>query len=405
MVDFYPPKTIVEGKVSVAVFLLWLNKAIFSRNSEFTAKNRLISLDPNKARSSVRNWRLSKATYWIFAGLLYTRFAIFLFVAGVPSVANASIFSMVSNLFSLNASAETASEQSLNSQNLPILKASLSPDKNIARGGGDITVVGESALLPESGPSGTLVDISEGGYSDQISLYVVRPGDTLSVIAKMFGVSVNTIMWANDVTPSTLRPGDRLVILPISGIKYTVKTGDTLKSVATKYKADVNEIIQFNDLKSDSALAVGIEIIIPDGEIVTPKAPSNSSTSAGKLRGAGGPNYVGYYARPIANYVRTQGLHGYNGIDFGAPAGTPIVAAASGEVIVSKNYGWNGGYGSYVVIAHPNNTQTLYSHMSADIAYVGMHVIQGQVIGYVGSTGKSTGPHLHFEVRGAKNPF
>ncbi|MDO8482413.1 MAG: M23 family metallopeptidase, partial [bacterium] len=73
--------------------------------------------------------------------------------------------------------------------------------------------------------------------------------------------------------------------------------------------------------------------------------------------------------------------------------------------IVSKNYGWNGGYGEYVVISHSNGTQTLYSHMSENITYPGMRVSQGQVIGYVGSTGKSTGSHLHFEVRGAKNPF
>jgi LysM repeat protein len=320
-----------------------------------------------------------------------------LVVLSMPSAASAGIFSFVSDLFS--GKEEVSSAAVVTSQNISLLQAALNPDPNPAKGGGDITVVGDTALLPESGPSlGTMDTYSR---SDQISLYVVREGDTLSEIAKMFDVSVNTIMWANNVTPKTLRPGDKLVILPISGVQYTVAKGDTLKSIAAKYKADAGEIIQFNDLESGAPLAIGTIIIIPDGEIAAPK----SSQSPGVIRGTGGPSYAGYYAKPILSYVKTQGLHGYNGVDMGAPAGTPIVAAATGDVIVSKSSGWNGGYGIYVVISHPNETQTLYSHMSESVAYVGMHVVKGQVIGYVGSTGKSTGPHLHFEVRGAKNPF
>lgn len=317
----------------------------------------------------------------------------------MPSLAQASILSVMSGLFLGKVEAAQVASV-VTSQNIVLPQATLNPNKILAKGGGDITVVADSALLPESGPSGTMVDIEES-HSDQISIYVVRKGDTLSQIAKMFGVSVSTVMWANDVSASTLRPGDQLVILPISGLQYTVKTGDTIKTIAIKYKADANEIIQFNALKADSPLAVGSTLIIPDGEIATPKVSQPTS----KLRGAGGPNYSGYYRAPLAAYVRTQGLHGYNGIDLGAPNGTPIMAAAAGTVIVSKNYGWNGGYGEYVVIAHPNGTQTLYSHMSANIANQGQDVFQGQVIGYVGSTGKSTGAHLHFEVRGAKNPF
>jgi LysM repeat protein len=320
-------------------------------------------------------------------------------VLGLPTFAHASIFSFVSALFTQHQS-EAVSAAVITSQNIPLLQGSLSSDPNAGKGGGDITVVGDEALLPESGPSGTLADITES-HSDQISIYVVRQGDTLSQIAKMFGVSVNTIVWANDVTPNTLKPGTQLIILPISGLQYTVKAGDTVKSIATKYKADSNEIIQFNDLKSGEPLAVGTILLIPDGEIATVK----SSQPTERLRNAGGPNYAGYYMAPLGVYVKTQGLHGYNAVDLGAPIGTPIMASASGDVIVSKNYGWNGGYGEYVVISHSNGTQTLYAHMSTNISYQGMHVFQGQVIGYVGSTGKSTGAHLHFEVRGAKNPF
>lgn len=316
----------------------------------------------------------------------------------MPSYANAGIFSFMADMFSSKPEIQMAS--AVTSQNIFLLQAALSPDPNPAKGGGDITVVGGVALLPESGPSGTMVDIEEG-HSDMISIYVVREGDTLSQIAKMFGVSVNTIMWANNVTPKTLQPGSQLIILPISGIQHVVKANDTLKSIATKYKADAKEIAQFNNIVSGEPLTVGSNIIIPDGEGVA--IVTNTSTS--RLHGAGGPDLGSYYAKPIAYYHKTQGLHGYNGVDLGAPIGTPVMAAAAGTVILSKNYGWNGGYGEYVVIAHSNGTQTLYSHLNENITYSGMQVFQGQVIGYIGSTGKSTGPHLHFEVRGAKNPF
>jgi murein DD-endopeptidase MepM/ murein hydrolase activator NlpD len=118
-----------------------------------------------------------------------------------------------------------------------------------------------------------------------------------------------------------------------------------------------------------------------------------------------GPNYDSYYARPIAVAVETQGLHGYNAVDLAGPFGENIQAAAAGQVIVAENSGWNGGYGEYVVIAHNNGTETLYAHMSAVLVTEGEEVTQGEVIGHEGETGLATGPHLHFEVRGAHNPF
>ena len=104
------------------------------------------------------------------------------------------------------------------------------------------------------------------------------------------------------------------------------------------------------------------------------------------------------------NGRRSQGIHGYNGVDIAAPAGTPIVASASGDVIIARSAGWNGGYGNYIVIKHDNGTQTLYAHMSS-LAVSGGTVEKGELIGYVGISGRATGYHLHFEVRGAKNPL
>lgn len=280
----------------------------------------------------------------------------------------------------------------------------MSPDPNFARGGGDITIINDSALLPDAGPIGTQVEVAEEPVDNgQISIYVVRDGDSLGTIAKMYGVSVNTIVWANNLKSGTISPGQKLIILPVSGIQYTIKKGDTVKSIAKKYKSDVGEILAYNGLSENTELVAGEEIIIPDGEL----APVPLTPSA-RVRGSSGvPNYAGYYMRPISYEEgrRTQGLHGYNGVDIGASAGTPVHAAAAGTVIIGRFSGWNGGYGKYVVIAHANGTQTLYGHLSAIGVNEGALVSQGQLVGLVGNTGRSTGPHLHFEVRGAKNPF
>jgi len=323
-------------------------------------------------------------------------------VLAVPLSANAGFLSFVGSIFEKKTS-EWSENKEMNSQNMALLQAASNFDPNPAKGGGDITIIGGSALLPDAGPSGTLADIeSNPTTSDQISLYVVREGDSLSQIAKMFGVTTNTIIWANDIKRGSLvAEGQTLVILPISGIRHTVVKGDTLKGIVAKYKGDVDEVLGFNGLTEGEALAVGDVVVIPDGEIEAPKA----SVTKTVVRGTNAPSYSGYYLRPIAGGTKTQGLHGYNGVDLAAPVGTPILASATGDVIISRSGGWNGGYGTYIVIKHPNGTQTLYAHNSKNIVSEGAHVVAGQIIGYVGSTGKSTGAHLHFEVRGAKNPF
>lgn len=293
-------------------------------------------------------------------------------------------------------------------QTMPLVEAATNIDPAAGTGGGDITIVDDSALLPEEGPSGTIADI-EKPKNATISIYVVRKGDTLAGIAKLFGVSVNTIVWANGLSRGeALTTGETLTILPVTGIRYTVKKGDTVAGIARAFHADVRDVVDFNGV--DGPLAVGTELIIPDGEAVsspsTPSLPRSQRKDSETYTG-GVVAQSGYYVSPLAHYRRTQGVHGYNAVDLAAPVGTPIVAAASGDVIVARgNGGWNGGYGKYVVIQHANGSQTLYAHASSVIVYAGERVVQGQVIGYVGSTGKSTGAHLHFEIRnGPRNPF
>ena len=285
-----------------------------------------------------------------------------------------------------------------NSQTMDLLEGYLNINPT-GTGGMEIAIVDGTALESNGGESEVFVDLGKSG-TGQISVYVVRQGDTLSEIADMFGVSTNTIVWANDIKRGVIKEGQELVILPISGVRHVVKKGDTLKSLATKYKADLGDILSYNDFSTDAKINAGDIVIIPDGVI------SATQTSLAKTSGSQAyPVYAGYYLRPIVGGRKTQGIHGNNGVDLAAPTGVPILASADGKVIVSRAGGYNGGYGIYVVISHANGTQTLYAHMSKNNVSAGQNVTQGQVIGAVGSTGKSTGPHVHFEIRGAKNPF
>ena len=209
--------------------------------------------------------------------------------------------------------------------------------------------------------------------------------------------------------------GDVLFILPVSGVEHIVTKGQTIKGIAKLYKVDVSDIAQFNGIAEDSKLVIGDEIMIPGGEMLDeggdiPALNLGSSVAKDKNYYDTHPtkSVAGYFINPLPTGPRirkTQGLHGpgNRGIDIGAPTGTPIYASASGIVLITKT-GWSGGYGNMAIIKHPNGTKTLYAHMSKLGTNTGSKVSQGEVIGYVGSTGHSTGPHLHFEVFIAKNP-
>jgi LysM repeat protein len=371
--------------------------------------------EKNSKNQHIKSKFLAISAKWFFVFVLALNF-----ICIVPAKANASIISVISDFLTGNSQKTDSQTTDDNSQNVPLLTNTTNFDLGAAVGGGDISTTddGES-LISESGPSGTLADISNTVITGQISKYTVKKGDTLGSIANMYGVTKNTIIWANDITGGSVKEGQALIILPVSGTLHIVVKGDTLKSIAKKYNADLGEVAQFNDLDSKSQLTVGDTIIIPNGEgPVQISGSINKSVTSGSTkataftkggahynpyRGGSGPNYVGYYIRPISGGIETQGLHGYNAIDIGTPVGTTLYAAAAGQVIIAKSSGWNGGYGKYIVISHGNGTQTLYGHLSQVNVNVGDTVYQGQIIGNTGNTGDSTGPHLHFEVRGAYN--
>ena len=233
---------------------------------------------------------------------------------------------------------------------------------------------------------------------DELIVYQVVSGDTLSSIAKKFDINVDTLYGANKGLKTTIREGQEIIILPVKGALHTIVSGDTLSTIARKYGVDMQKIADFNGI--ESTLVIGKKLIVPGATLTT--GQSVGSSGASNL-----PNYSGYYAIPVAGYNWGK-LHGNNGVDVANKCGTEVRAAAPGIVRSSKIGGWNGGYGGLNIIQHDNGTQTYYAHLQNSTVSEGQTVTRGQLIGYVGNTGKTTGVtgcHLHFEVRGAKNPF
>ena len=290
-------------------------------------------------------------------------------------------------------------QENILSDNNFLLSSPTNPNPKKAIGGGALPLDKDYALLAEAD---FYTDSSPENIEGKIKVYTVKKGDTLYSIAKKYGVSVNTIRWANDIDKKgTIKPGQELVILPVNGVRYTVKRGGSLRDIVKKIGGDLDAAVELNGFEADEELKKGTVVIIPGAVVKEKPSATRKSYAYTKVYNK---NIKGYFARPLYHYVRTQGLHGKNAVDMAAPVGTPIHASASGRVIIAR-YGWNGGYGNYIVIQHPNGTQTLYSHASKLFVIKGQWVNQGDIIAAVGSTGRSTGPHLHFEVRGARNPF
>lgn len=249
--------------------------------------------------------------------------------------------------------------------------------------------------------------------------YTVQGGDTVSSIATSFGVTNHTVLWANGLGEDDfIRPGQVLKIPPTSGYLYRVKSGETLASITRKYGGNEQDTLDANDLPTADALQVGQDIIIPGGEPPAPPVPVITTPRRGLLArlfaepfGNAPASTRATGARfmwPAANHKINQYFRGriHTGIDIEGDYSSPIYAAAAGTVIYSS-YDLS-GYGLHVTINHGNGYETLYGHASKVFVHVGDHVRQGQTIAMIGSTGRSTGTHLHFEIRsggGFLNPL
>ena len=244
----------------------------------------------------------------------------------------------------------------------------------------------------------------------EIITYTVQANDNVWSIATGFGLEVETVVWANpavEKAPDLLSVGQVLTILPVDGIYYTVQAGDTVDKLAKEYKAEPEKITSFvlNDLEEPYSLTPGQKVVIPGGrkKIV----PSNyfPMTRVGKAP-ANAAKGSGNFAWPAKGWLTQAFWSGHQGIDIGNRTGTPILAADAGYVVMSGRDTW--GYGNQVLIDHGNGYLSRYAHLNTIGVKAGMSVQRNQQIGTMGSTGRSTGPHLHFEVvqgRVRRNPL
>lgn len=242
----------------------------------------------------------------------------------------------------------------------------------------------------------------------EIITHLVESGETLSQIAERYNLRVETILWANDLTADAkLSPGQELAILPLDGVRHKVKKGETIYSIGKKYGLEESQTqmvvdYPFNEFLNDETfeLVVGQWLMVPEG--VMPKATMVATAPVtSKLTftpDAGVINAAGSFVWPAAGQI-SQGYRFYHkAIDIANRGGGPILASDAGVVTIA---GWpdNSGYGNRVMIDHGNGFATLYAHLSAIQVRAGQRVNRGDVIGQMGSTGRSTGVHLHFEIR------
>jgi len=287
----------------------------------------------------------------------------------------------------------------------------ISPTKRFLPESPEFLLVENSSLKASSPPttfSSQVLGSLIAGYEPAdvkmvITEYLVESGDTLSSLAAKFNISLNTILWANDLTEkSILKPGQKLVILPVSGIIHHVKSGDTVSGIAETYQGKTEEIVAFNYLSNEDDIYIEDIIIVPNG--IMPPPPVKLPPAPVSI-----PLADSYFIAPVSSpYIISQGLHWYNAIDFsyqGNACGKPVFAAAGGTI---QRIGYHSVAGNYVRILHPNGVITFYGHLSSISVSQGQPVSQGKIIGYIGNTGYTigrTGCHVHFEVRGARNPF
>jgi len=289
----------------------------------------------------------------------------------------------------------------------------------------DLVLLQENSLVGLSAPTNFSFQVL-GAISEQesetkkeekkeIIEYVVESGENISSIAQKFNISKETIIWANNLNPkSSLKVGQKLIILPVSGILHYVKSGETLSQIAKIYQASYSEIVSFNELTNENDIRAGDMLIVPNGK--KPNITFGNTNQKSQIPQSAQlpqiPLADSYFICPITPPCKiTQGLHWNNAVDFSnGKCGSPIYAAAQGQILKVK-YGYNYGAGNYLTILHPNNVITFYGHLQTILVKEGDVVSQGQIVALMGGkpgmseSGISTGCHLHFGVQGAENPF
>jgi murein DD-endopeptidase MepM/ murein hydrolase activator NlpD len=236
---------------------------------------------------------------------------------------------------------------------------------------------------------------------DKVMDYVVQKGDTISTIAKKFGISEDTVRWENDLSNDFISVGDTLKILPVTGVAYKVQSGDSVYTIAKKFDTNAQQIVDFpfNDFSNPEtfSLIAGQILIVPDG-VKPSEQPTYIKRQVYIAQGPVAISSAGL-TWPLRGGVSQFASWYHMAIDITDPVGTPIVAAENGTVVSVSIGGWDYGYGTNVWVKNGNGIGTHYSHMSGVNVSAGQQVEAGKtIVGWVGMTGRTTGPHLHFEV-------
>lgn len=330
-----------------------------------------------------------------------------------------------------------------NSQTVPLLESSINPDLKSIKDAPVADIIQDQALVYSNGSLSPSDDLEKYASSAKINTYIVKKGDTVESIAKKFKVTKDVIIYSNaDLKKSDLlKIGQNIVILPVKDLnsinstqsvpEKTPTNKDIKKTVAvesapvvtktdeSKNKESVQPVVA-NNLTDKTVVSVAAPVSMPQSDISAPLAASisvqtpvvDSTTSITPVvqapQGQPSGSITGGYIWPFPEGVGrvSQGLHADQAYDFAAPKGTPIYAVHDGTVLIAHPTGYNGGFGLYVVIDFTDGRQAIFGHMSKVVAKAGDVVKQGDIIGYVGSTGQSTGPHTHIGFHGTlSNPY
>ncbi|RMG92746.1 MAG: LysM peptidoglycan-binding domain-containing protein [Chloroflexi bacterium] len=267
----------------------------------------------------------------------------------------------------------------------------------------ELPIINDTSLMPVPNPHTYQAKLPQHNFQ----IYKVKRGDTPNLIAAQFGISPETLLGGNpwlSQESSELQTGSELVILPVDGVLHTVKPGERLEDIAAQYDVPVEDIIAYapNNLEFPYRLVPETQLLIPGAKIgqfywTAPKSVAGT--------GAGGQNWAvvgtGTFIWPVnGRCITNYHWYGHPAIDIAVPEGTPVYASDRGTVTYAS---WAAGtyydYGNLIVINHGNGFETFYAHLSSIGVYPGQTVEQGEWIGATGNTGRSSGPHIHFEIR------